>query len=153
MKERFKLISAVHSFLVRNGSILLLRRFNTGYEDGNYSVPAGHLDGGEKASDAMVREAFEEIKIKIKLGDLHMVHVMHRKSTEERIDFFFEVKKWKGKIEIGEPNKCDELRWCSFDKLPGNIVPYVKTAMQHYRKNAFFSEFGWKSKSISTHYA
>ena len=47
---------AVHLFLVQDGRILLLRRYNTGYEDGNYSVVAGHIDGGEKLKSAMVRE-------------------------------------------------------------------------------------------------
>lgn len=38
--ERFKLVTAVHLILTQNGKILLLRRYNTGYEDGNYSVVA-----------------------------------------------------------------------------------------------------------------
>lgn len=38
--ERFKLVVAVHLILIKNGKILLLRRYNTGYEDGNYSVVA-----------------------------------------------------------------------------------------------------------------
>ena len=38
--ERFKLVVAVHLLLIENKKILLLRRFNTGYEDGNYSVVA-----------------------------------------------------------------------------------------------------------------
>ena len=44
----FKFKSAVHLFLIQDDKILLLRRYNTGYEDGNYSVIAGHLAGGEQ---------------------------------------------------------------------------------------------------------
>ena len=51
---------AAHFFLVRDRKILLLRRQNTGYEDGKFSVVAGHLDGDEEVSAAMVREAREE---------------------------------------------------------------------------------------------
>ena len=89
MKERFKIIPTSHLFLIKNNKILLLRRFNTGYEDGNYSVVAGHLDRNETFAQAMTREAKEEAGIDIKPGDLEVVHVMHRKQpNEERIDFF-----------------------------------------------------------------
>ena len=44
---RFTCPIAVHIFLLQEQKVLLLRRYNTGYEDGNYSVPAGHLDGNE----------------------------------------------------------------------------------------------------------
>lgn len=53
--SRFKLPVAVHLFLLRNNRVLLRRRFNTGYEDGSYSVPAGHLDGGETIIQAAMR--------------------------------------------------------------------------------------------------
>ena len=60
--ERFKLVVAVHLILIENGKILLLRRYNTGYEDGNYSLVAGHIDGNESVIQAMQREALEEAK-------------------------------------------------------------------------------------------
>lgn len=46
--ERFTAPVVLHLFLLREGQVLLLRRYNTGYEDGNYSVIAGHLHGGEE---------------------------------------------------------------------------------------------------------
>ncbi len=141
--NKFKLIPATHLFLVKDNNILLLRRSNTGYEDGNYSVPAGHLDGGETATQATAREALEEAGIVVGLKDLEVVHIMHRKSTDERVDLFFTAKKWTGSPTITEPEKCDDLSWFPMNKLPDNMVPYVRSAVESYRKKIFYSEFGW----------
>ena len=142
-KEHFRVLTAVHLFLVRNGEILLLRRFNTGYEDGNYSVPAGHIDGGEKATSAMMREAIEETRVMVREDQLKMVHVMHRKAAEERIDFFFEATQWQGEPKIMERDKCDDLSWHPIDRLPQNVIPYVRAAIENYKNKILFSEFGW----------
>ena len=66
MKTRHSIICASYLLLVRDTEVLLSRRFNTGYEDGNYSLPAGHVDKGESVADALVREAKEEIGIDVK---------------------------------------------------------------------------------------
>ena len=60
-RERFKIITAAHLFLLKDQAILLSRRCNTGYEDGKYSVPAGHLDGNESVIQAMVRDGLYPI--------------------------------------------------------------------------------------------
>ena len=142
-RDYFKFISAVHLFLIKDGKILLLRRFNTGYQDGKYSVPAGHIDGEEKATSAMIREAKEEAGIDISVKRLRMVHVMHRKSDEERIDFFFEATDWRGEPKIMEADKCDDLSWFPINQLPQKMIPYVKTGLENYINNILFSEFGW----------
>jgi len=140
---RFHLKSAVHLFLMRGDEILLLRRHNTGYEDGNYSVIAGHLEGGEEVKHAMAREAREEAGIEIDEGDLEIVHVMHRKSSDERIDFFLKATRWRGEPVNREPHKCDELRWRRVDDLPGNTIPYIRCAVDNMRRGVIFDSFGW----------
>ncbi|MCI9287220.1 MAG: NUDIX domain-containing protein [Clostridia bacterium] len=142
--ERFKLVVAVHLMLIENGKILLLRRYNTGYEDGNYSVVAGHIDGNESVVRAMRREALEEAGIKIKEEDLEIVHVMHRKSEDrESIDYFLTCKSYTGKISIMEKDKCDELKFYDLDKLPINVIPYVRKGIEYYQNDVPFSIYGW----------
>ena len=82
---------ATHLLLRRSESILLLRRYNTGWEDGKYSVVAGHIDPDESAVDAMLREAWEEAGIRIEAENLEFAHVMHRRKVngEERVDLWF----------------------------------------------------------------
>jgi 8-oxo-dGTP diphosphatase len=143
MGERFRALVAVHLFLLREDAILLLRRFNTGYEDGNYSVIAGHLDGGEEVIAAAVREAYEEAGIRIAPADVTVVGVMHRRSDSERIDFFVAASQWQGEIVNYEPDKCDELAWYPLDRLPMNVVPYVRRAIENYRAGRWFGSFGW----------
>jgi 8-oxo-dGTP pyrophosphatase MutT (NUDIX family) len=135
---------AVHLFLMKNNKILLLRRFNTGYEDGNYSVIAGHIDGGEDVFKSMIREAKEEAGIDILLSNLKIVQVMHRKKIdEERIDYFFVCDNWSGDIKIIEPDKCDEFLWVDINKLPDNAIDYIQAAISNYNSNISFSIFGW----------
>ena len=143
--ERFKSIVAVHLILQEKDKVLLLRRYNTGYEDGNYSVVAGHVDGNESIIEAMQREALEEAGIKIEEQNLHIVHVMQRKAEDrESIDYFLTCDKYEGKVQMMEKDKCDELKFFKLNELPNNIIPYVKKAIEYYLENEPFSIYGWR---------
>jgi 8-oxo-dGTP diphosphatase len=141
--NRFMLIPEVHLLLGEN-KILLLRRYHTGYEDGNYSVVAGHVDGNEPATVAMAREAYEEAGIVIDPADLVLAHLMHRKAHEERMSLFFTAKQWHGEPANKEPEKCDDLRWFALDALPPNMVGYVFYAFSQFWHGTMYSEYGWQ---------
>jgi 8-oxo-dGTP diphosphatase len=133
----------VHLLFFREDQVLLLRRFNTGYADGQYSVPAGHLEGGETVVTAAAREAEEETGLRIELDDIAFSSVVHRKDSDERVDFFVYVRNWQGELVNAEPEKCDELRWVNINELPDNVIPYVKQAIQNHLMGIPFNEFGW----------
>lgn len=140
------MIGSSYLLLVKDGKILLSRRLNTGYEDGKYSLPAGHVENNESLTCAASREVFEEIGLAIKPGDFKLVHVMHRRESDIRVDYFFIAKKWKGKPQNLEPQKCSDLSWYPLNKLPANTIPYIREAIVNYQKHVFYSEVGWRNK-------
>lgn len=141
--ERFKLPCAVSLLLIKDDKVLLLRRYNTGWQDGNYGVPAGHIDGNESLTTALLREAYEEIGVKIKPVDVIFAHISHHKSNKEYIYVYFVVKKWQGDPQNKEPNKCDQLYWASTDQLPQNTAPAIRQAIENYKNGVLYSEDGW----------
>ena len=142
-EERYKFICAVYLLLIKENQILLLKRANTGYEDGKYSLVAGHMDGNETIKQAMMREAREEAGIIIYEEDIEIATFLHRKTDPERFDFFLQCKKWNGEVENKEPDKCSELNWYDINNLPNNIIPCVKKAIENYQNNIMFDNFGW----------
>ncbi|MDO8428981.1 MAG: NUDIX domain-containing protein [Candidatus Diapherotrites archaeon] len=144
MKEYFKIIPAVYLVLVTDSILLMLKRKNTGYHDGEYGLVSGHLNGNESLVQAMVRETKEEAGITVLPENLKLIHVVNRQSLDsERIDFFFLAKEWAGQIENKEPHKCAELKWFPLDQLPVNTIPEVKQALENFKKNNFYSELNW----------
>ena len=144
MTMRFKCTVAVHLFLIKSNRILLLRRQNTGFCDGMFSVVAGHIESKEHVVESMIREAKEEVGILLNKRDLRFIQVMHRKKEdEERIDFFFECKNWQGEVRIAEVDKCSELKWVKIERLPKKMVPYVRFAIKQYLQGKKFTLFGW----------
>lgn len=143
MSQRARFPVTVHLFFFHENQILLARRFNTGFADGQYSVPAGHLDGGETVTAAARREAQEEVGVHIDPRHIRYSSVMHRREGDERVDFFVHVERWEGEIVNAEPHKCDDIRWASIDDLPENTIPYIRRALHNHQHSVMFDEFGW----------
>lgn len=146
MAERFKMIVDTHLFFRKGDELLLVRRCNTGYEDGNYGLVAGHVEDGESATAAAVREAKEESGVDIDPADLVLKAVSHRHHEGDsiRLGVFFEPRRWAGELANMEPDKCDNFRWFPVDSLPPNTIPYIRQAIEAYARGEIYSEFGWK---------
>lgn len=143
--ERFQLLCTVSIILIRDGKICLLRRAHTGYYDGAFEVPAGHIDGGEPIRKAAAREAKEEIGIDIKIDDLSVVHVMHRYGAKnERIEFFLIAHAWEGEPRNTEPETADAIGWFGLHQLPEQMVPKCRYALEKYLAGEYFSEYDWE---------
>ena len=138
---------AVHLLLLRGDDVLLVRRSNTGYEDGRLSVVAGHVEAGESITEATIREASEEVGVRLSRDRLRVVGVMHRKSHDERVDFFLTYRLGPDGQEPQnrEPEKCSELVWANPARLPDDTIPYVRAGIESFGKNdVWFQEFGWE---------
>ncbi|MCX6741564.1 MAG: NUDIX domain-containing protein [Candidatus Pacearchaeota archaeon] len=140
MSEKHKLLPAVYLILEKGNSLLLLRRFDTGYSDGSYTFISGHVEEKESFTDAIIREAKEEAGIIIHKEDLEIAHVNHR-PHKNYIDVYFYAKKWKGEIKNNEPNKCDDLSWFDKNNLPDNLLPHVKYVLSQIKLSESYSEF------------
>jgi 8-oxo-dGTP diphosphatase len=146
---RFQLIPEVHLVLRQRGQLLLLQRAHTGYADGQYSLVAGHADGGETVRQAMCREAWEEAGLTMAPDDLALRHVIHRLSDGERLSMFFSATRWQGEPVNREPHKCSHLGWFDEGALPEPLVPYVRHALGQIARGVPYSEFGWPQASTT----
>jgi len=142
-KEQFKIPASAHLFLMSGNKILLHRRRNSSFES-MYGVVAGHLDGNESVTDAIIREAKEEVDIDIKREDIKLATISHSNANNiEYVQFFFFCDKWNGEIRNAEENKCSGLKFFPIDNLPENTVPYIKKAIECANDKIFYFEFGW----------
>lgn len=141
MEERFKTVVCVDCILENEeGKILLMRRKNTKFNDGELELPGGHLEKGEDLFDAMIREIKEELDVDLRREDLKLIYLMHH-YTKERLNFIFEVIPTNLKPIIGEPNKCSELMWVNKNNIPEDTTEKVKQIISDINNNESYNKW------------
>lgn len=128
---------AVYAILERAGQIYLMQRANSGYCDGAYALPSGHLEEGENIVEATIREVAEETGLTITAAHLALAHgVFYMGQGNSRVynDYFFKVTGWQGEPQNTEPQKCTATGWFAWDNLPTNMPPEVTHALTHIRQ-------------------
>ena len=122
--------------------ILLLRRQNSSFGNGLYSLPGGKVESGETALEAAKREALEEVGIVI--DNLEFVHTLDRQGPETEFYIFtFKASTWQGTPSNCEPDKCDDIYWCPPNKLPNNLISAHRQAIELSLTGVPYSEHGW----------
>lgn len=142
--SRYRACIDVHLILRRNEDILLGLRQNTGFADGLWHLPSGHAEDGESATAALIREAGEEIGVRIDPTETRFVHLMHHRTDSGRIALFFEVTHWDGEPTNREPDKCAGWDWFPRTDLPAAMIPYAAEALTHHAKGEVYAERGWE---------
>jgi len=140
-KPKSPISYAILLLINENFEILLTRRKNASFGDKLYSLPGGKIESGETAQEAAQREAKEELGIDI--AELKLVHVIDRQGPEtEFFVFVFKPQTWTGEIKNGEPDKCDDISWFPLNKLPENIIPAHRQAIELHTK-VMYSTHNW----------
>ncbi len=142
MEERNKFPITVQLVLKQENNILLLKRKNTGYGDGKYCLPGGHVEQNEEIRKSAIREAKEEIGIDINLRDLELYKILNRKinDKEEYVDFVFKVEKWSGNVKNIETEKCEEIIWKDIKDISENTLDFIP---QIFNQEDIYIPYNW----------
>jgi 8-oxo-dGTP pyrophosphatase MutT (NUDIX family) len=143
MRIRHSAVPASYLILRRGEDILLQLRQNTGYYDGWWGVPSGHVEPGELPLACLHRETSEELGIRLDPQRVVTAHTMYcaaSDATGERVDFFFVADRWEGEPTIAEPEKCAELRWFPLRRLPDKFIPHIRAAIEAIEHGETYSE-------------
>ena len=139
MRDLFPVV--VHTLMFRRERVLLLRRARTGYLDGWYALPGGHLQHGEGVVECAVRECFEETGIALDAAQLRPAAVLPYQSQDQQgIDFIFRCDDVVAEPRLAEPERFDDLGWWSVDALPPKTVPYIERVIAMVRSGEWFYE-------------
>ena len=127
------------------GKVLFVLRSNTGFKDGEYGVPGGHVEDDETFKQAACREAMEETGVHIRPEDLVYKCTVHRKSVDDiRIDVWFEAMSWQGDPVNNEPDRHSGIEWFAPQELPKNTMDYMHFGLDVIADGQTYGEFNWQ---------
>ncbi|HEX8627621.1 MAG TPA: NUDIX domain-containing protein [Catenuloplanes sp.] len=144
--RRHRRIIDVHLLLLDGDRCLLSLRRNTGYADGLWHVPSGHLEADEHAAAGAAREAAEELAVTVDVADLTLAHLIdHRGAATDppRLGIFYTATRWTGTPVNAEPDKCGGVAWFPVSDPPADTVGYHAAALAHINAGRAHSAYGW----------
>lgn len=121
----------------RKGKTLLLKRTKKARnEAGFWQKPGGTVEFGETVEEMIKRECLEELGVKVRIIKfLGFTDHFIKKSHQHWIAFNYLVEIVRGQPQNLEPDKHDEIRWLSINKLPKKLSQPTKESIEQYLLN------------------
>jgi len=138
----------VFLLLTRNDHVLLALRQGTGFADGMWNLPSGKAETAESAAAAVIREAHEELGIRLGEREVSFAATVHCRNsdTDTRVGLFFHAAAKDSPQDVpfnAEPHKCAKIAWYPTTMLPGTTMPYSALGISLYQRKAHFGTIGW----------
>ena len=129
--------------LKKDDQVLLIKRKNTDWGQGQWNFPGGLLEEGETLIQAAAREAREEVDVNINPEDLRLMHVLQvRKSatnTKDIFGFYFVATIWQETPVNNEPERHSEIGWFSINELPEQSTQHAQQAIAGLKSGTIYS--------------
>jgi 8-oxo-dGTP diphosphatase len=141
MSDKHRVIPAVCMVVYDDDKVLLHRRINTGYRDGWYAPPGGHVEQDETVLEAAPRELREETGLIAKPEDFELFHIVTNDFETPGSPYLYlfckiALKKCSGHYSITEPDKCDDMDMFPMNALPEKTPDYVRVVVAHLGSSA-----------------
>jgi 8-oxo-dGTP diphosphatase len=124
--------------IIRNGKTLLAKRKGS-RASGTWGSTGGHVEYGESPTQAVIREAQEELGIEI--GGFVFVSCTNMlKHGKHYIDISFTGEIISGEPYIREPDKIEEIGWFALDALPSPLFEPVRIVLEAMKSGEHYFE-------------
>jgi 8-oxo-dGTP diphosphatase len=134
--------------LHESGRVLLALRQNTGYADGQWNLPSGKLEIGEDALSGMIREAREEVGLRLTPDELRLAATLHHHASpgHGRLGLVFAAASAPDRQGVpvnAEPHKCGGIQWFPAGALPPAMSAYSADCIRAVLEGTPFQLSGW----------
>ncbi len=139
--ERDRFPAVAHVMLRRADQLYLLRRSHTGFMDGYYVLPGGHVSHGESVTQGAYRECLEEAGVRAELQPRCVLPYIS--GRHQGFNFVFEALNFQGEPYVAEPELFDAGGWYPIDGLPGRCAPWIAEVVG-LAQDQWFRELRWQ---------
>ena len=105
---------AASAVIFRGGEVLLIKRGKPGPIQGFWSLPGGHIEPGEPARAAALREVHEEAAVVAELNGLLDLHEVFRRDRPGELTSHYLITVFYGRWVSGEPTPGDDAAAARF---------------------------------------